>query len=63
MAYNGKIYKATYFLPLSNQGLAYFLPLYLLPRCDQAHPMSLGQPSLFTEAKTSGSVSHINNRP
>lgn len=49
-AYKGKIHKATYFLPASNQGLAYiltcFLPMNLLPMCDQAHPRKFGATKL-----------------
>lgn len=32
----------------------YFLPTYLLPVCDQAHPVELGQTDLFKEVETFG---------
>lgn len=50
-----------YVLPSLNQGqpyiLTYFLPMHLQPRCNQAHPVQLEQPALFTEAKTRGLLS------
>ena len=49
-----------YFPPTSNQGQACILT-YLLPMCDQAHPVQLGQPSLFTEAKEHGLLYYMNN--
>lgn len=54
-AYKGKIYKVTYFSPAFNQGLA----CILTSMCDQAHPIQLGQPSLFTEA-AKGLLSYLN---
>ena len=41
--------------------LTYFLPMYLLPTCDQALPVQLGQPSLFTEAKTCSLLSYMSS--
>lgn len=38
--------------------------MYFLPACEQAHVLcSWGQPSLYTEAKTQGLLSHMNNSP
>ena len=61
-AHRGKNHKAMYFLSLSNQGQACILG-YLLPTCDQAHPVQLKQPNLFTEAKTCGLLSYMTNSP
>ena len=35
------------------------LPAYVPPSCDQAHPVQLGQPTLFTEEKTLGLLSYV----
>lgn len=39
----------------------YFLPTYLQPMCDQAHPVQMGQPTLFIELKIHGLPSDMNN--
>lgn len=36
--------------------LTYFLPTYLPATCDQAHPVQLGQPTSFTDMKTTWHV-------
>lgn len=36
--------------------LMYFLLTHLPPMCDQAHPVQLGQPTLFTDVKTRDSL-------
>lgn len=61
----GKANKTIYFLSLSNLGKeyipAYFLPIHLLPTFDQAHPVLLGQPTLFIQMKTCGLLSYTYN--
>ena len=58
---------SVYFMPSSNQGqdyiLTYFLPLCLLPVGDQTRFVQLGLPNLFTEVKTCGLLSSVNNSP
>lgn len=38
-----------------------FLPTYLPPLCDQAHPVQSGHPTLSTKVKTQGLLSYTNN--
>ena len=56
-AYRGKTHKATHFRPSSSPEQAYILPKYLMPTCEQARLVQLGQPTLFTEVKTCGLLS------
>lgn len=56
-----------HFPPSSNQGQAYilmsFLSTYLLPTCDQEHPVQLGPLTFFTEVKSHGLLSFKNTSP
>lgn len=59
-AYRGKPHKATHFLPSSDWGQGYSL-MYLLPTGDQAHPLQMGQPTLYTDVKMHGLLSYVSN--